>query len=73
MKKFLCMSVLTASVLLPLAGCSMWPGNSSGDSQSSSMTMEQCRQHMAMSGNANTHKDDMTPRRDAECASIMRR
>ena len=73
MKKFLCVSVLAASVVLPLAGCSMWPGNPSNDNPSNSMTMEQCRQHMAMSGNANTRKDDMTPKRDAECARMMRR
>jgi hypothetical protein len=73
MKRSILISLLTAAVILPAAGCSMWPGNRSSDTRSNSMTMQQCREHMAMSGNPSTRKDDMSTRRDAECAAMMRR
>jgi hypothetical protein len=78
MKRSILISVLTATIVLPMAGCSMWPGNRSSDNRSSDgrpgpMTMQQCRDHMAMSANPNMRKDDMSARRDAECAAMMRR
>ena len=73
MKRTVLTSVLTASMVLSVTGCGMWPGQRESSSRSSAMTMQQCRDHMAMSGNPSTRKDDMTTRRDAECAAMMRR
>lgn len=73
MKRIILTSVLTASMVLSAAGCSMWPGQRESGNRSGAMTMQQCRDHMAMSGNPSTRKDDMSTRRDAECAAMMRR
>jgi hypothetical protein len=72
MKRTISLILFAASIVLPAAGCSMWPGNRMPDNRSGPMTMQQCRDHMAMSGNPSTRKDDMSSRRDAECAAMMR-
>lgn len=73
MKRTVLTSGLTASVILLMTGCAMWPGQRESGNRSGAMTMQQCRDHMAMSGNPSTRKDDMSTRRDAECAAMMRR
>ena len=73
MKQSVYGSILVAAAILPLAGCSMWPGNRSSDSRASSMTMEQCRSHMAMTGNPSTRQDDAMTKRTAECTTMMRK
>ena len=73
MKRTVMLVLFAASIVLPVTGCSMWPGNRTSDNRSGAMTMQQCRDHMAMSGNPSTRKDDMSTRRDAECAAMIRR
>lgn len=73
MKRSILSSVLLASVILPLAGCSMWPGNRTSDNRKGAMTMEQCRSHMAMTGNPSTRQDDAMTKRTAECNAMMRK
>lgn len=71
MKRLISTSLFIATTSLFVAGCSMMPSGSSNSISSSASTREQCRQQSAMIGTQNMRRNDMTAKRDIDCATMM--
>jgi hypothetical protein len=71
MKRLILASAFLAATTFSIAGCSMMKNGYANNTQPSAATMEQCRYHSGMVGSTSMRRNDMTARRDIECATMM--